>query len=128
VPLFRITLFTCVHANEAVHRLKSSGRNLHWLLRELPERDERTKKEKRIKNDFEHTAAFFFRAHQKGVGGFLLVGHNLLGGREFIGSYLELVLVSLGAEVVSLALIDGLGSGRRINIHPAHRTEWVLGR
>ena len=124
----RITLFTCVHANDAVRRLKSSGRNFHWLLRELPERYERAKNEKRIKNDFEHAAAFFFRAHQKSVGGFLLVGHNLLGGREFIGSCVELVLVSLGTEVVSLALIEGLWSGRRIDIHPAHRTEWVLGR
>ena len=97
-------------------------------LRELPERYERAKNEKRIKNDFEHATAFFFRAHQKGVDGFLLVGHNLLGVREFIGSCVELVFVSLGTEVVSLAFKEGLGSSRRVNTHPAHRTEWMLSR
>src|ERR1700736_2009273 len=79
MPLCRITLFTCVHASDAVRRLKSSGRNFYWLLCELPERYERAKNEKRVKNNFEHAAAFFFRPHQKGIGGFLLVGlgHSL---------------------------------------------------
>ena len=128
MPLFRITLFTCVHASDAVHRLKSSGRNLHWLLRELPERYERTKNEKRIKNDFEHTAAFFLPSAPEERRWILVGWSYLLGGREFIGSCVELVLISLGTEVVSLAFIEGLWSGRRVNIHPAHRTEWMLSR
>jgi len=124
----RITRFTCVHASDAVRRLKSGGRNFHWLLRELPERYERAKNEKYINNDFEQASAFFFRAHQKGVGGFLLVGHSLLGAREFVGSRVETSLIVGGTEVVSLAFIEGLWSDRRVNIHPAHRTEWMLGR
>ena len=119
-------LFTCVHASDAVRRLKSSGRNSYWLLRELPKRYDRTKNEKRIKNDFEHAAAFFFRAHEKGVGGFLLVGHSLLGTREFVGSRVETSLIVGGTEIVSLAFKDRFGSGRRVNIHSANWTEWML--
>jgi hypothetical protein len=56
-------LFTCVHASKAACRLKSGRRNSHWFQRELQKRYERAQNEKRIKNNFEHAAAFFFLFH-----------------------------------------------------------------
>jgi len=49
-----------------------------------------------------------------------------VGGRELIRGCVECFLIIVGAEVVVLAFKHGLGRGRRIDVHSAHRTEWMF--
>ncbi len=51
-----------------------SGRlDLDWLLRELPDGDERAQNQEQIDYHLEYVAALLFRANQKRVSGFVLV-------------------------------------------------------
>jgi hypothetical protein len=64
-------------ASDAGWSLQTGGWNSYRLLHELPDREHDAEDQKGADQGFEQTSVFFFRADQKGVGGFV-VFHKVL--------------------------------------------------
>jgi len=64
-------------ASDAGWSFQTGGRNSYGLLHELPDREHDAEDQKGADQGFERASVFFFRADQKGVGGFV-VFHKVL--------------------------------------------------
>ena len=67
-----------VDASDAARSFQSSCRNVDWLLRELPDGDDRAENQDRTNCHFDDVAALFFRANQKCVDGFVVLIFQLV--------------------------------------------------
>jgi hypothetical protein len=68
-----------VYADNAGCSFQSSCRNVDRLLRELPDRDDRSENQERVECRLDQIASFFFRTYQKRVSRFLVFVFWLAG-------------------------------------------------
>lgn len=74
--LFGLTADLVADGSARHARLQSGRRNFHWMLRELPDREDCAKNEKRVSDGFGGAAASLFRANEKSVCGFVFGIHK----------------------------------------------------
>src|SRR5260370_40132880 len=75
-----------VYEDDAGCSFQSSCRNVDWLLRELPDRDDRPDNQERVECHLDQIASFLFRTYQKCIRRFPCSFSDLLV--LFVGSFM----------------------------------------